>query len=545
MLGWFGRSLANRVAAIVALVTLVCIASVVSWSAMRESQALTEEAKKGFLMVSTVIANNLVGAMQFKNEGQATAAYATFAEAESSEIADIVVRRDDADTALSAFRNENRLAADIAAAVAEAPADMAPGAYHEVVTGEHVIYVFAVGKEDLRFGTFAIAWSIEGIAAVVGGATTELILIGAVGLILTVAIIGYVLHQSAGRPVRKLTAVMERLAGGDTAVETPFVGRSDEIGRMAGSVCVFRENALRIEELAAERAQQEEQAAAQRQRDLAGVAESLEREIGEVVNMVQSAVTELSATASTMSQVATDSANRATDVSGSVDVATGDVDRMMTTSRELLDAVRRVERQLQESRTIGTEAQTVASSAQTTMDGLVERADAISQVVVLINEIAEQTNLLALNATIEAARAGEAGKGFAVVATEVKNLAAQTARATTEIGEKIGEIQAVTGDASGNISAIVEVISRLGEIAENASSAMEEQSAMAAEIDERGNAVSSRVREVSGMVDGVKAAADETLHGSTQVREAADDLSRHGTQLAEHVRGVVQKLRVA
>ena len=545
MLSWFGRSLANRVAAIVALVTLVSLASVVSWSAMRESQSLTEEAKKGFLMVSTVIANNMVGAMQFKNEGQATAAYATFAEAGESEIADIVVQRDDAEAPLSTFRNENRLAADIAAAVAAIPADLAPGAYHEVVTGDHVIYVFAVGKEDMRFGTFAIAWSIEGIAAVVHDATTELMLIGAICLILTVAIIGYVLHHSAGRPVRRLTAVMERLAAGDTAVDTPFVGRGDEIGRMAGTVCVFRENALRIEELAAERAQQEQQAAAQRQRDLASVAESLDREIGEVVNMVQSAVTELSATASTMSQVATDSANRATEVSGSVDVATGDVDRMMTSSRELLEAVRRVERQLQESRTIGTEAQTVASSAQTTMDGLVERADAISQVVVLINEIAEQTNLLALNATIEAARAGEAGKGFAVVATEVKNLAAQTARATTEIGEKIGEIQAVTGDASGNISAIVEVISRLGEIAETASSAMEEQSAMAAEIDERGNAVSSRVREVSTMVDGVKAAADETLHGSTQVREAADDLSRHGTQLSEHVRGIVEKLRVA
>ncbi len=72
---------------------------------------------------------------------------------------------------------------------------------------------------------------------------------------------------------------------------------------------------------------------------------------------------------------------------------------------------------------------------------LQEEISQVGKVAEQIDAIAKQTNLLALNATIEAARAGDAGKGFAVVAGEVKNLSAQTARATAEVGEVLENLR--------------------------------------------------------------------------------------------------------
>jgi len=103
-----------------------------------------------------------------------------------------------------------------------------------------------------------------------------------------------------------------------------------------------------------------------------------------------------------------------------------------------------------------------ATEASRRTDGsievLTEATGRIGQVARLIKQIAGQTNLLALNATIESARAGEAGKGFAVVAKEVKQLAAQTAKATGDIGDQMSQVQGATEEvrsAAGNITSVI------------------------------------------------------------------------------------------
>jgi methyl-accepting chemotaxis protein len=176
-------------------------------------------------------------------------------------------------------------------------------------------------------------------------------------------------------------------------------------------------------------------------------------------------------------------------------------------------------------------------SAAGTVQGLAEAAEKIGAVVELITTIAEQTNLLALNATIEAARAGDAGKGFAVVASEVKNLANQTAKATEEIGQQIGAMQGVAGEAVEAIGGIGKTITEVNEIAATIAAAVEEQSTATQDIARNVQEAARGTQEVTNNITGVSAGAEETGKAANQVLESAGQLS----QQYEALRGAVDK----
>ena len=145
-------------------------------------------------------------------------------------------------------------------------------------------------------------------------------------------------------------------------------------------------------------------------------------------------------------------------------------------------SVREISMQVQESNRIAASAVKQADETDHRINALSQAANRIGDVIKLITSVAEQTNLLALNATIEAARAGEAGRGFAVVAQEVKALAAQTAKATDEIGVQIAGMQTATQEAVGSIKMIGSTIGKISEIASAISSAIEQQGAATQEI---------------------------------------------------------------
>ncbi|MFB6421503.1 methyl-accepting chemotaxis protein [Bradyrhizobium tunisiense] len=172
--------------------------------------------------------------------------------------------------------------------------------------------------------------------------------------------------------------------------------------------------------------------------------------------------------------------------------------------------------------------------------GLAAAAERIGSVVQLIAAIARQTNLLALDATIEAARAGDLGRGFPVVAQQVKSLATQTAQATVESGEQIGDIQSATTEAVEAITETGGIITRISEIATTVVASIGEQKAMSEKV-----AISlqqAAARKVAASAGEVTLHARETGGASTQVLKSAELLSAESSRLKHELDGFLARV---
>lgn len=204
------------------------------------------------------------------------------------------------------------------------------------------------------------------------------------------------------------------------------------------------------------------------------------------------------------------------------------------------DAMQNMRQASDEIAARSTEATMVAQTAVTKVEGTVEvisdlekNSSRINNVVGLINSLAEQTNLLALNATIEAARAGEYGKGFAVVATEVKELANQTALATSEIAEVVGSIQAGTQESIKSVEEIHTVIGQISEAQTSIAAAVEEQNATTGEISrnlgdiaDSSRALSDDINVVSGSSERTNDRVAESSRLITEITTASHEIPR-------------------
>ena len=399
-------------------------------------------------------------------------------------------------------------------------------------------------EEDLAFNVDEGKKEADRGAEVYRSARSWIVVTLVVAALLCAAM-GFMIIVGVARPITAMTETMRRLAGGDMAAEIRGVDRKDEIGKMASAVLVFKDNALETERMRAEQQQAERIGAERRKQDMHRLADGFESAVGEIIETVSSASTELEASATTLTKTAERSQQVTIRVAAASEEASTNVQSVASATEELSSSVNEISRQVQESARMANEAVDQARKTNDRVGELSKAAARIGDVVELINTIAGQTNLLALNATIEAARAGEAGRGFAVVASEVKALAEQTARATGEIGQQIGGIQAATQESVSAIREISGTIERLSEISSTIAAAVEEQGAATQEISRNVQQAAQGTHEVSSNITDVQRGAGETGSASAQVLSAAQSLSRDSNRLKLEVGKFLNTVRAA
>ncbi len=345
------------------------------------------------------------------------------------------------------------------------------------------------------------------------------------------------------RPLNDSVSNLKSLADGNMEIDIHGAQRKDEIGDIARTMLVFKENGLRVKRLQDEQEEQKKQAEIEKHRMMNELADNFDASVRKIVEGVAAAATEMQASSGVLTDIAQQTADQAEGASLASDRSTTNVQTVAAAAEELSSSISEISRQIGTSSQIAGNAVAQAQKTDTLVQGLAESAQKIGEVISLINDIASQTNLLALNATIEAARAGEAGKGFAVVASEVKNLANQTARATEEIGQQIAAVQQATTDSVGAIHEIASTIEQINEVTGSIAAAVEEQSAATQEISRNVQEASAGVQEVSATITQVNQASAESGQAAMQVNQAASELSQQSETLMSELTSFVNRIR--
>lgn len=361
-----------------------------------------------------------------------------------------------------------------------------------------------------------------------------------------IGLLALIFGQRIAKSISRMTRAMQQLADGEFDVVLPGLARTDEIGAMAKAVEAFKIKAAeRARDEADARIEQDHIAREHRKAEMCRIADAFENAVGEIINTVSTASTELEATAVTLTATAQLTETLAHSVTTASTEATSRVRSVASATDEMSMSVREMGRQMSESTEIAGEAVRQAQETDLKITALSEAAVKIGTVVDLISKIAQQTNLLALNATIEAARAGDTGRGFAVVAQEVKTLAAQTATATNEIRTQIGGMQTATEVSVAAIKLISTTIDRLSDIASTSSVAVGKQQAVTTEIARNVERATAGSGEVSHQIVEMSRGASETGSASAQVLTSAQQLSGESNRLKSEVEKFLATVRAA
>ncbi|CAO3361593.1 methyl-accepting chemotaxis protein [Azospirillum palustre] len=418
------------------------------------------------------------------------------------------------------------------------------GAQTRPANGHIVVTVPVVtGKSNRLVGALQIAWSLDQQIDAIATQMRNQIAICLIALVVQIALLNVLLGRIVIRPLRAMSAAMAKLADGDTAVEVPGNGRSDEIGAMAGSVTVFRDNARAIERMHAAQAEADAKAEAAKRAALLDLADRFQGTVKRLVEGIAESSAGMADSADRMAAVVGEATSQTRNVARESDDIQSNVRSAAAAATELASSIGGISDQVGHSARIAGEAVSHTDRTNATVQGLIANAERIGQVIGLIHAIAKQTNLLALNATIEAARAGEAGKGFAVVATEVKGLADQTAKATDEIAAQVNAMQSVTREAADAIGAIGSTITEIDGISGTITQSVQEQNAATQEIARAVEMAALGTQDVSATIAALAQTAESAGSTALGVQDAARGLSGQTRALAAEVERFLTEVR--
>ena len=367
--------------------------------------------------------------------------------------------------------------------------------------------------------------------------------LAAAGLVAFVALAGFGwyarLRDHTSGALGRLASDMTRLAQGERGLVISGLERQDEIGELARALSVFHKSGYKLDELFAER----ERARAERRQMLARLSEQFSHTVAEVVASVASASSQLRTTATAMADGAQTASHQSEQVAAAMHEASGGATAAAAASDEFAMSIGEISRQAATSADLARRASQSAGEADATISRLTTAAEEVSQVVELIQAIARRTNLLALNASIEAARGGEAGRGFAVVASEVKELAAQTSRATEQVAAQIRAMQVSTRASVAALGTVGEQIEQLEATAISIAAAVDQQSVAGQDLARSIDLAARSSDQVLGHVEGMRETALSTGSAAAQVLSSATELERQSVNLRDQVDSFLARVR--
>ncbi|MEJ1158606.1 methyl-accepting chemotaxis protein [Prosthecomicrobium sp. N25] len=359
-------------------------------------------------------------------------------------------------------------------------------------------------------------------------------------ILVGVAVVVRMIWRYQTGTLRELMECINRLAGGDLQAVPPATDARNEFGEIGRALDVFRGSML-----AAQAARETEGAEQKRNARRSAAADRFAAQMQSLAGDFANGSEEVSTAARSLADTAEETSRQALAASGAAEEASANVQTVAASTEEMEASIREIALRVTKATDVAALAGREAGQTEAEVRALSDAAQKIGEVVDLIASIAAQTNLLALNATIEAARAGDAGRGFAVVAQEVKQLAAQTARATEEISAKVGDIQQATGRTVGSIGRIVGTVEEIQSISTAISAAIEQQGVATREIAANTQLAAQGTEGVTGSITGVGRAAEITGAAATQLMGLSQTMTSQAGALRHDVEAFLAEMKAA